>query len=56
MTLRVRWLETVPVSEGFAVQQALVGHGCDDHVPLAAHPRVFTHGSGAKGTESTDGT
>ena len=40
----VRWLGRVPYREALAVQQALFGHGTDDHLLLVEHPHVFTHG------------
>ena len=42
--LHVRWLGRVPYREALAVQQALFGHGTDDHLLLVEHPHVFTHG------------
>ena len=42
--LHVRWLGRVPYREALAVQQALFGHGTDDHMLLVEHPHVFTHG------------
>lgn len=44
MTLRVRWLGTVPYREALAVQEALFTNGTDDHLLLLEHPHVFTHG------------
>lgn len=44
MTLRVRWLGTVPYREALAVQQALFANGSADHLLLLEHPHVFTHG------------
>jgi lipoic acid synthetase len=44
MTLRVRWLGTVPYREALAVQQALFGHGREQHLLLLEHPHVFTYG------------
>ena len=44
MTLRVRWLGTVPYREALAVQEALFTHGVEDHLLLLEHPHVFTHG------------
>ena len=44
MTLRVRWLGKVPYREALAVQEAMFGHGVEDHLLLLEHPHVFTHG------------
>jgi lipoic acid synthetase len=44
MTLRVRWLGTVPYREALAVQQALFDRGRENHLLLLEHPHVFTHG------------
>jgi lipoyl synthase len=42
MTLRTRWLGTVPYQEGWAVQRGLHDHSVDDHLLLLEHPHVFT--------------
>ncbi len=44
MSLRVRWLGTVPYREALAVQEALFTHGREQHLLLLEHPHVFTHG------------
>ncbi|HEY7628654.1 MAG TPA: lipoyl synthase [Ilumatobacteraceae bacterium] len=44
MTLRVRWLGTVPYREALAVQQAMFSNGSENHLLLLEHPHVFTHG------------
>jgi lipoic acid synthetase len=44
VTLRVRWLGTVPYREALAVQESLFAHGRDDHLLLLEHPHVFTYG------------
>ena len=45
--LRVRWLGRVPYREALAVQQALFEHGREQHLLLAEHDHVFTHGPSA---------
>ncbi len=44
MSLRVRWLGTVPYREALAVQDALFRHGREQHLLLLEHPHVFTYG------------
>ncbi len=44
MTLRTRWLGTVPYREALAVQDALFRYGRQDHLLLLEHPHVFTYG------------
>ena len=44
VTLRVRWLGTVPYREALAVQESLFRYGQDDHLLLLEHPHVFTYG------------
>ena len=44
VTLRVRWLGTVPYREALAVQESLFKHGREDHLLLLEHPHVFTFG------------
>jgi len=44
MTLRIRWLGTVPYAEAHALQRALHQHGPDDHLLLLEHPHVYTLG------------
>ncbi len=44
MTLRIRWLGTVPYRDALAVQQALFDHGRGQHLLLLEHPHVFTYG------------
>jgi lipoic acid synthetase len=44
MSLRVRWLGSVPYREALAVQQAMFEHGREQHLLLLEHPHVFTHG------------
>ncbi len=44
MTLRIRWLGTVPYREAHALQQGLFAHGRDDHLLLLEHPHVYTLG------------
>ncbi len=44
MTLRIRWLGTVPYREAHALQKGLYRHGRDDHLLLLEHPHVYTLG------------
>lgn len=44
MTLRIRWLGTVPYTEALALQQGLYTHGNADHLLLLEHPHVYTLG------------
>lgn len=42
MTLRVRWLGTVPYREAWALQRGLHDYSSDDHLLLLEHPHVYT--------------
>jgi lipoic acid synthetase len=44
VTLRIRWLGTVPYREALAIQQALFDRGREQHLLLLEHPHVFTYG------------
>ncbi len=44
MTLRIRWLGTVPYEEALAVQHAVHRERADDHLLLLEHPHVYTLG------------
>jgi len=44
MTLRIRWLGTVPYAEAHALQQGLHERSPDDHLLLLEHPHVYTLG------------
>jgi lipoyl synthase len=44
VTLRVRWLGSVPYREALAIQQALFDRGREQHLLLLEHPHVFTFG------------
>jgi RNA polymerase sigma-70 factor (ECF subfamily) len=44
VTLRLRWLGSVPYREAHALQQALFERSADDHLLLLEHPHVYTLG------------
>ena len=44
MTLRIRWLGTVPYTEAHALQQAIHRERAGDHLLLLEHPHVYTLG------------
>jgi lipoyl synthase len=44
VTLRIRWLGTVPYTDAHALQQGLHERSPDDHLLLLEHPHVYTLG------------
>jgi len=44
VTLRIRWLGTVPYADAHALQQGLHQRSADDHLLLLEHPHVYTLG------------
>jgi len=44
VTLRIRWLGTVPYTDAHALQQGLHTESPDDHLLLLEHPHVYTLG------------
>jgi lipoyl synthase len=48
VTVRSRWLGTVPYAEAEALQRAVHAHADTDYLLLQEHPHVYTLGSSAK--------
>ena len=48
MTLRIRWLGTVPYTEAYTLQRGVHHHSADDHLLLLEHTHVYTLGRRAE--------